>query len=72
MESQNDKIETKIQTKQCERFVPSGSLWRVKFELLQEENAELQRQYAELKGKITLQGRELIRTTHRFTGKVVN
>jgi len=42
----------------------------LKFELLQEENAELQRQCAELKGKITLQGRELIRTTHRFTAKI--
>jgi len=52
-------------------FKPFESTVELKFELLQEENAEFQRQWAEVKGKITLQERELIRTAHRFTGKVV-
>ena len=63
----------KYKTIRTFNFLPSGSptQWRVNVELLQEENAELQRQNAELKDRITLQGRELIRTTHRFTGKVI-
>lgn len=70
MESQNNKI-AKKDIKQFQPFLSSGSQWGLNFEPLQKANAELKQECAELKKRIILQGRVLIRRTHRFAGKVV-